>query len=67
MLAAARDMLLMELEKLIALKGPLPPLYHCGGSRYMSRNAFAHRSATPNAIANGRYCSNKAGEVIIRL
>jgi hypothetical protein len=33
LLAAALDMLLMLCEKLDALNGPVPPTYHCGGSR----------------------------------
>jgi hypothetical protein len=31
--AAADDMLPMLLEKLLALKCPVLPVYHCGGSR----------------------------------
>src|SRR4029079_1902939 len=33
LLAAALDMVLMLFEKLETLNGPVPPEYHCGGSR----------------------------------
>jgi len=60
-------MLPMLDAKLVALKCPVPPTYQVGGSRYMSSNAFAHLSATPNAIAYGRKRSNISGDVIIFL
>ena len=64
LLAAALDMLPMLCEKLTALNCPVPSTYQVGGSRYMFSNAFAHLSATPNAIAYGRKRSNISGDVI---
>ena len=65
LLAAALDMLPILCEKLTALNCPVPPTYQVGGSRYMSWNAFAYLSATPNAMAYGRKRSNIPGDVII--